>query len=94
MHDNPQVLDAIKQIRQLDTALREKTLEQIMVAKETQPDKWVAKEQRRLEQRQRRVEKLLAKEREEHARRCALPAFLHGSGPLVSSQSDKAQRAA
>ena len=66
-----QVKAAIAQIRRLDAALRQKTLEQMMVARETQPDKWAACEQRRLARRQARVERLLAKEREEHARRCA-----------------------
>ena len=41
-----------------------------MVDRETQPGRWAAKEQRRLERRRQQVETLLEKERTEHARKC------------------------
>jgi hypothetical protein len=71
-----QVKEALKQMHRLDKSLREKTIEQIMVAKETAPDKWAEREQRRLMQRQQHVTKLLERARQEHARQCdSLPVL-------------------
>jgi hypothetical protein len=68
-----QIKESLRQMQKLDKALQEKTVEQIMVARETAPEKWAERERRRLMRRQQHVTKLLERERQEHARRCGSP---------------------
>lgn len=49
--------------------VKEKLLENVMVERETFPEKWAQKEQDRLDRRARQVDNLLAKERKAHTRR-------------------------
>lgn len=82
-----QVKAALRQIKLLDEALRAKALEQIMVSRETEPAKWVQREQRRLQRRKRLVERLLEKERRDHTRRYAFRIGTHFVNGRASSSS-------
>lgn len=64
-----QVVAGLKKIAQLDMLVKEKLLENVMVERETFPEKWAQKEQDRLDRRARQVDNLLAKERKAHTRR-------------------------
>lgn len=59
----------MKKIATLDEALREKQLEQMMVSRETFPDKWSDQERDRLKKHGEKVDAMLAKQRREHARK-------------------------
>lgn len=59
----------MKRIAALDDALRERQLEQLMVSRETFPDKWSDQERDRLKKHGDRVDAMLAKQRSEHARK-------------------------
>jgi hypothetical protein len=64
-----QIAKGMKRIATLDEALREKQLEQLMVSRETFPDKWLERERERLKQHGEKVDAMLAKQRAEHARK-------------------------
>jgi hypothetical protein len=69
-----QVKAGLHKIALLDELLADKQAEQAMADKETWPDKWAQRERERLQQRCRKVEQMLTKERELHVRKCV---FLH-----------------
>ena len=64
-----QMAKGMKRIAALDDALRERQLEQLMVSRETFPEKWANQERDRLKKHGDKVDAMLAKQRSEHARK-------------------------
>jgi hypothetical protein len=58
-HEDPKVEEGLRRIRELDHRLSEKSLEAMLVARETFPDKYAEQERKRLDTHSQRVEALL-----------------------------------
>lgn len=63
-----QVYNGMKKIAKLDEALREKQLEQMMVSRETYPEKWLKHDHDRIQKHGKRIEAAIRKNKLEHAR--------------------------
>ena len=64
-----QIQKGLREIGALDQVMQEKLAEQIMVDKETFPEKWAIREQMRLDKRANQVEAMLKKEHKKRKRR-------------------------
>jgi len=71
-HSDPKVEEGLYRIKELDEKLQEKTLEAIIVNRETFPEKWAEQERRRMELHTKRVEEALKKERMKRLRAARL----------------------
>lgn len=88
-HDDPRVEAGLRRIRELDTTLREKTLEAVVLERELFPDKWAELDKQRLAQHAQHVEELLKKQRKKRlqAARVARALSLLGDGSDCSDQA-------
>ncbi|GMH37304.1 hypothetical protein BSKO_05177 [Bryopsis sp. KO-2023] len=71
-HPDPKVSKGLREIEELDEELRDKTLEAIIVGRETFPEMWGRLEKTRLKRQKQRVDKALKRERRRRRRAARL----------------------
>eukprot|EP00892_Ulva_mutabilis_P010602 jgi/Ulvmu1/7914/UM004_0146.1 len=86
--EDVEVRQGMGKIAKLDEALREKQLEQLMVSRETYPEKWLQRDRDRIRKHGETVEAAIQKQRKEHARQRALRLKLVELGHEVGEEPD------